>query len=190
MYAQACSRKERQARGPKIPSAPTLPHPCRRRCAANAQWGPRAVLLQAGPPPASLQAEPAGMDGLIQRTQSPAFWYPGKAVFNVPHLAGCVIYSHLYAERSRPKSLLHFHSFNRPQAQRHVNAHVHSYAHPSHSHTFSDLHRCCEPPPVRRGTVQVDEGFWLSSLTSAAQGVGTSCMLLLSPCQMHAAPWR
>lgn len=40
--------------------------------------------------------------------QSPAFWYPGKAVFNVPHLAGCVIYSHLYAERSRPKSLLPF----------------------------------------------------------------------------------
>ena len=123
--AQVCSRwKQRQARGPKTPYAPTLPHPCWRRCATNTQWGQQAVLFQGGPPPASLQAEPPGTDGLIRHTRSPAFLYPGKAVFNAPHLAGCVIYSHLYAERSRPKSLLHFHSFHCPQAQPRVNTHT------------------------------------------------------------------
>lgn len=74
VYAQGCSRwKQRQAHGPKTPYAPTLPHPCRRRCATNTQWGQRAVLFQGGPPPASLQAEPPGTDGLIRHTQSLAF---------------------------------------------------------------------------------------------------------------------
>ena len=148
VYVRECVRtsvqQERETgTWPKIPSlppCPTPPHPCRRRCAANGQWGRRAVPLQAGPPPASLQAEPSGTDGLIQRTQSPAFWYPGKAVFNVPHLAGCVIYSHLYAERSRPKSLLHFHSFNRPQAQPHVNTHTCTPTHTGHTGTHSQTY--------------------------------------------------
>ena len=94
---------------------------------------------------------------------------------------GCVIYLYLDADRTRPKSPPHSHSFNSPQAQTCVHTHTGTLTRTGHRGTRSQTCTgCSEHPPLRWRTPHVDKSFWLSSLASAAQGVGTSSGLHLS----------
>lgn len=94
---------------------------------------------------------------------------------------GCVIYSYLDADRTRPKSPPHSRSFNSPQAQTCMHTHTGTLTHTGHRGIRSQTRMgCSEHPPLRWRTPQVDKRFWLSPLASAAQGVGTSSRLHLS----------
>lgn len=146
VYVRECvctsMQQEREARGPRSHRS----HPCRRRWSVRTTGCP--APSRASSSIFTSRAITHGWSHSAHAVTSLLVSWKGSLQCSTPgwmcHLLTFVC-REKQAQVSTSLSLIQPSTSSAPCEH----SHVHSYPHRSHSHTFSDLHRCCEPPPVR-----------------------------------------